>query len=87
MGAARDDSDERLSGSILRRHLAQHLHALTQLIRSRAVALYFQPFATVKLEKMAAAFGWGVDETEQEVVRLIGEGEVKGRVDRLGKVR
>lgn len=57
------------------------------MIRSRAVALYFQPFATVKLEKMASAFGWTVDETEQEVVRLIGEGEVKGRVDRLGKVR
>lgn len=57
------------------------------MIRSRAVALYFQPFATVKLEKMAAAFGWTVDETESEVVRLIGAGEVKGRVDRLNKVR
>ncbi|KIP03274.1 hypothetical protein PHLGIDRAFT_77841 [Phlebiopsis gigantea 11061_1 CR5-6] len=67
-------------------HLAPHLHVLTQMIRSRAVALYFQPFATVKLEKMASAFGWNVDETEQEVVRLIGEGEVKGRVDRLGKI-
>ena len=50
------------------------------------MALYFQPFATVKLEKMARAFGWTVDETEGEVIRLIGEGEVKGRVDRLGKV-
>lgn len=57
-----------------------------QLIRSRAVALYFRPFATVKLEKMAAAFGWTIGETECEVVRLIGEGDIKGRVDRLGKV-
>lgn len=59
---------------------------MIQMIRSRAVALYFQPFATVKLEKMSVAFGWSVDETERQVVRLIGEGEVKGRVDRLNKV-
>ena len=66
--------------------MAPHLAALTQLIRSRAVSLYFKPFATVKLEKMARAFGWTVDVTEKEVIRLIGEGEIKGRVDRLGKV-
>lgn len=35
---------------------------------------------------MATAFGWTVDETEKEVVRLIEEGNIKGRVDRLGKV-
>ena len=44
---------------------------LTQMIWSRAVALYFQPFATVKLEKLAVAFGWTVEETENEAVRPI----------------
>ncbi|EKM56660.1 uncharacterized protein PHACADRAFT_253909 [Phanerochaete carnosa HHB-10118-sp] len=67
-------------------HLAPHLSSLMQLIRSRAVALYFRPFATVKLEKMAAAFGWTISQAECEVVRLIGEGDIKGRVDRLGKI-
>lgn len=74
-------------------HLYHHLVTLTQLIRSRAIVLYFQPFASVKLEKMAKAFGWTVDETESEVVRLIRDGReggasggMKGRVDRLNKV-
>lgn len=74
-------------------HLYHHLSTIAQLIRSRAIVLYFQPFASVKLEKMAKAFGWTVDETETEVVRLIRDGReggasggMKGRVDRLNKV-
>ncbi|KAH9974350.1 G protein pathway suppressor 1 [Lactifluus volemus] len=54
--------------------LGTHVWALIALIRSRAVVLYFQPFATIRLERMSAAFGWTVEDTEREVVALIQRG-------------
>ena len=68
-------------------HLAPHIAALTNMIRSRALVLYFQPFASIRLERMSQAFGWSVDELEQQVVSLIQSGEIKARVDRQNKVR
>ena len=49
--------------------------------------LYFQPFATVRLDRMSAAFGWSVADTEREVVDLIQRGEIQARVDSQNKVR
>ncbi|KZV75677.1 hypothetical protein PENSPDRAFT_680900 [Peniophora sp. CONT] len=66
--------------------LAPHAPALAYQIRARALALYFRPFSTIKLEKMSAAFGWSVQETEKEVVSLIKSGEIQGRVDSREKV-
>ncbi|VDB96657.1 unnamed protein product [Peniophora sp. CBMAI 1063] len=66
--------------------LAPHAPALAYQIRARALALYFRPFSTIKLEKMSAAFGWSVTETEKEVVSLIKTGEIQGRVDSREKV-
>jgi COP9 signalosome complex subunit 1 len=68
-------------------HLAAHVHDLTALIRDRALVLYFTPFASIRLERMSVAFGWGVDEVERAVVALIQAGEIKGRVDSQNKVR
>lgn len=48
--------------------------------------LYFQPFATIRLERMSAAFGWTVEYTEREVVTLIQRGEILGRVDSQNKI-
>lgn len=56
------------------------------LIRARAVVLYFQPFATIRLERMSAAFGWTMEETEGEVVALIQRREILGRVDSRNKI-
>ncbi|KAH8112809.1 26S proteasome subunit RPN7-domain-containing protein [Phellopilus nigrolimitatus] len=67
-------------------HLAAHIHDLRNLIRDRALVLYFQPFATVKLQKMAAAFGLEVKEIEMLVVGLIQSGNIKGRVDSRNKI-
>ena len=67
-------------------HLAPHVQELTQLIRNRAVVLYFQPFASIKLDRMSAAFGWTIDEVEQHVVGLIQAGDIQGRVDSQNKV-
>jgi COP9 signalosome complex subunit 1 len=66
--------------------LGPHVANLTALIRSRAVVLYFQPFATIRLERMSAAFGWTVEDTEREVVALIQRGEILGRVDSQNKI-
>lgn len=67
-------------------HLSSHVNALVNEIRNRALVLYFQPFQSIKLERMAAAFGWSVDLLEQQVVTLIQKGEIQARVDRQNKV-
>ncbi|KAH7883123.1 26S proteasome subunit RPN7-domain-containing protein [Phlebopus sp. FC_14] len=66
-------------------HLAAHVNELTQQIRNTAVVLYFQPFETIRLERMASAFGWNVEEVEREVVALIQSGQIQGRVDSQNK--
>ncbi|KAG6818323.1 hypothetical protein H0H93_005994, partial [Arthromyces matolae] len=67
-------------------HLAAHLNELTDQIRNWAVVLYFQPFSTIKLDRMSKAFGWTVEEVEKNVVLLIQNGNIQGRVDRQNKV-
>jgi COP9 signalosome complex subunit 1 len=67
-------------------HLSPHVHDLTNLIRNWAVVLYFQPFATIKLDRMSAAFGWTIEEVEYHVVNLIQSGDIQGRVDSQNKI-
>jgi COP9 signalosome complex subunit 1 len=68
-------------------HLSGHVHDLTNLIRNRALVLFFQPFASIKLDRIGNAFGWNIEETEKQVVALIQSGEIKARVDSQNKVR
>lgn len=56
------------------------------MIRARALALYFQPFSTIRLERMSTAFGWTIEETEREIVTLIRSGDISGRVDSQNKI-
>ena len=51
-------------------HLAHHVTTLINLIKNRALVLYFQPFASIKMERMSAAFGWTVEQLEEQVVAL-----------------
>ncbi|KAJ3498717.1 hypothetical protein NLJ89_g10181 [Agrocybe chaxingu] len=67
-------------------HLSPHVGELTNSIRNWAVVLYFQPFATIKLDRMSAAFGWTIEEVEQQVVNLIQSGLIQGRVDSQNKI-
>ncbi|PPQ85556.1 hypothetical protein CVT25_006726 [Psilocybe cyanescens] len=67
-------------------HLSPHVNDLVSAIRNSAVVLYFQPFATIKLERMSAAFGWTVEEVEYHVVNLIQAGDIQGRVDSQNKI-
>ena len=68
-------------------HLAPHVRNLTSMIRDRALVLYFQPFASIELPKMAAAFGLTLEEVEKLVVGLIQSGHIRGRIDSRRKVR
>ncbi|EPS96383.1 hypothetical protein FOMPIDRAFT_1025401 [Fomitopsis schrenkii] len=67
-------------------HLGNHIANITNMIRSRALVQYFQPFASIKLERMSTAFGWTVEELERQVVALIQAGEIQARVDRQNKI-
>lgn len=67
-------------------HFGQHVKNLTDLIKSRTLVLYFQPFSSIKLERMATAFGWTIQQVEEQVVNLIQAGEIRGRVDSQNKV-
>ncbi|KAK7042489.1 PCI domain-containing protein [Favolaschia claudopus] len=67
-------------------YLAPHVNALTNMIRNWAVVLYFQPFASIRLDRMSGAFGWSVEEVEEQVVTLIQAGSIQGRVDSQNKI-
>ncbi|KAF7366739.1 PCI domain-containing protein [Mycena sanguinolenta] len=67
-------------------YLAPHVTELTNMIRNWAVVLYFQPFASIKLDRMSGAFGWTVDQVEEQVVSLIQSGAIHGRVDSQNKI-
>ncbi|KAJ7845916.1 G protein pathway suppressor 1 [Mycena leptocephala] len=67
-------------------YLTQHVTELTNMIRNWAVVLYFQPFASIKLDRMSGAFGWSVEEVEEQVVALIQSGSIHGRVDSQNKI-
>ncbi|KAJ3833569.1 26S proteasome subunit RPN7-domain-containing protein [Lentinula raphanica] len=67
-------------------HLYPHLATLNSLTRNRLVSLYFAPFSSIKLDRMAQAFGWSVTETEEYVVGLVRSGDIGGRIDSRAKV-
>ncbi|KAF9531186.1 26S proteasome subunit RPN7-domain-containing protein [Crepidotus variabilis] len=67
-------------------HLSTHVNELANSIRNWAVVLYFQPFASIKLERMSIAFGWTIEEVEHHVVNLIQSGAIQGRVDSQNKI-
>lgn len=68
-------------------HLPVHLANLTASIRRRALIQYFQPFESVKLARMAAAFGLNEEVVIAEVTTLVGSGEIDGLIDLPNKVR
>ncbi|KAJ1301192.1 hypothetical protein OPQ81_003602 [Rhizoctonia solani] len=66
--------------------LAPHIGLLTSLIRDRALVLYTTPFTSIRLQRLADAFGLSLSDVEAHIVRLVREGQVKGRVDAHEKV-
>lgn len=73
------------------RHLLDiHMGALwpdmQKRITNRSLVMYFQPFSSVRLDKMATAFGFELAELERLVVALIQDGSIKARVDSHNKI-
>jgi len=67
-------------------HLGIHVNDVTQHLRHTAIILYFQPFETIRLDRMALAFGWSIEEVEREVVALIQSDQIQARVDSQNKI-
>eukprot|EP00775_Hariotina_reticulata_P007615 gene7612-7817_t len=67
-------------------HLHDHAAALYREIRTKALVQYTAPFSSVDLTKMAAAFNTSVSALEKELVGLIGDGQIKARIDSQAKV-
>ncbi|PFH47607.1 hypothetical protein AMATHDRAFT_67484 [Amanita thiersii Skay4041] len=67
-------------------HLSSHVQQLMDMIRNWAIVLYFQPFTTIRLDRMGVALGWTVEETEKNVIALIQSGQIQGRIDSQNKI-
>ena len=67
-------------------HLSPFVSELYQQIRARAIVLYFKPYTSIHLPRMAAAFGMSTEQMEKVLVGLIQSGDIKGRVDSRNKV-
>jgi len=68
-------------------HLAKHIDALYGLIRDRCIVQYFVPYSTACMNTMANVFHMSVEDMEDVLARLIGEGRMPGRprIDSLKK--
>ncbi|CAI5484792.1 unnamed protein product [Closterium sp. Yama58-4] len=62
-------------------HLHDHLAALYQQIRQRALIQYTTPFISVDLRTMASAFNTNVAALEKELAALIMDNQVQARID------
>lgn len=67
-------------------YIAPHVTDLYTRIRNRLVVQYFSPYVSADMRKMADEFDRTVDEMEDEIIILIQEGQIKGRIDSHNKV-
>ncbi|KAL6079646.1 COP9/signalosome complex subunit Csn1 [Balamuthia mandrillaris] len=67
-------------------HLHDHVEALYQKIRNKALVQYFSPFISVDLNTMAQAFNTDVGGLEKELSGLIMEGSIQARIDSQNKI-
>jgi len=66
-------------------HLHDHVTALYEKVRSKALVQYFSPYVAVDLNKMAGAFQTTVLELEKELAKLIADGVIAARIDSHNK--
>lgn len=79
--------DENVTRMRLDIHLARHVDDILKKIKDKMIEQYFEPFRSVKIEKMASAFGWNVNTLETTLVRLIEGGSTKARIDKQAQVK
>jgi len=67
-------------------YLAPHIHTLYSMIRNRGLVQYFSPYISADLPRMAASFNTSVSELENELMKLILEGQIQARIDSHNRV-
>eukprot|EP00092_Neocalanus_flemingeri_P037506 GFUD01040840.1.p1 GENE.GFUD01040840.1~~GFUD01040840.1.p1 ORF type:complete len:494 (+),score=177.25 GFUD01040840.1:237-1718(+) len=67
-------------------YLAPHINTLFSMIRNRGLVQYFSPYSSADLNKMANSFNTSVSGLENELMKLILDGSIQGRIDSHNKV-
>ncbi len=78
--------DELKDSFMLDMYLAPHLTALYSKIRNRALIQYFSPYLSADLRLMATAFNTSLHDLENELMKLILDGQIKARIDSHNKI-
>lgn len=71
---------------LLNPFVAPHLTAIMDLIRTRAIVQYIQPFSSVDLATMSKSLGMSQDILLWEIEQLVERGKIKGRIDLIDQV-
>jgi len=66
-------------------HLHDHIGALYEKIRSKALVQYFSPYVAVDLARMSQAFQTPLVDLEKELAKLIADGVIAARIDSHNK--
>lgn len=75
-----------MSRLLLDIHLSKHVNTIIDRIRDRMLELYFEPYKSVKFEKMASTFGLEVPALQSQIIRLIKRGTLKARINTRDQV-
>lgn len=67
-------------------YLSPHIDAICKKIRYRGLVQYFSPYRLADMHRMASTFNCSVAELEDELMPLILDGQIAGRIDSQNKV-
>lgn len=67
-------------------YLAPHIKSLYSMIRNRALIQYFSPYLSADLRLMASAFNTNLSKLEDELMKLILDGQIDARIDSHNKI-
>jgi len=67
-------------------YIAPHIHTLYSMIRNRGLVQYFSPYISADLPRMATSFNTSVQDLENELMRLILDGQIQARIDSHNRV-
>ncbi|XP_065829194.1 COP9 signalosome complex subunit 1-like isoform X2 [Oscarella lobularis] len=70
---------------LLDMYLSPHVANLYSQIRSKALVQYFSPYVSADMTKMATAFNTTVAQLEDELTKLILDGQISARIDSHSK--
>ena len=82
--------DRMSSRNLLDIHLSPHYSILVGQITRRALRQFVQPFDSLRIERLATSMGWqgksGEEMAVDQLIGLIQNGEIKGKLDIIEKV-